>query len=596
MGGSAWFTVGLTVSLVGLMAFTRLAPDVVLVGGVTLLMLLGILDPDQALRGLSNEGMVSVGALYVVVTGLRDTGAVAWLVQRFFGRPRTLVGAQTRLMAPVIVMSAFLNNTPVVAMLIPAVSDWAKRFRLPASKLMIPLSYAAILGGTCTLIGTSTNLVVHGLMLDNKLPGLSMFEIGWVGLPCALVGLAYVLVFGRWLLPDRASSVSRFSDPRQYTVEMLVPPGSPLADKSIEQAGLRHLPGTFLIEIDRDGSILAAVEPTEVLRQGDRLIFAGVVESVVDLLKLRGLEPATDQVFKLDSPRRDRCLIEAVVSTSCPLVGRTIREGRFRNAYDAVVIAVARDGERIRRKIGDIALRPGDTLLLEAHPAFVEQHRNSRDFLLVSPLEGSNPPRHERAPIALAILAGMVLLVTLEVMSLLKAAFLAAGLMLLTRCCSSREARRGVDWQVLIVIAASFALGTALETTGAAKAIASGVISLGAGHPWAALAVVYGVTMLFTELITNNAAAVLIFPIALATSRELGVSFQPFAVAIMMAASASFSTPIGYQTNLMVYGPGGYRFTDYFRVGIPLNLTLWAICAALIPWIWPFLPATGGGH
>jgi di/tricarboxylate transporter len=595
MGGSAWFTVGLTVSLVGLMAFTRLAPDVVLVGGVTLLMLLGILDPDQALRGLSNEGMVSVGTLYVVVTGLRDTGAVAWLVQRFFGRPKTLVGAQTRLMAPVIVMSAFLNNTPVVAMLIPAVSDWAKRFRLPASKLMIPLSYAAILGGTCTLIGTSTNLVVHGLMLDNKLPGLSMFEIAWVGIPCALVGLAYVLVFGRWLLPDRASSVSRFSDPRQYTVEMLVPAGSPLADKSIEQAGLRHLPGTFLIEIDRDGTILAAVEPTETLRQGDRLIFAGVVESVVDLQKIRGLEPATDQVFKLDSPRRDRCLIEAVVSTSCPVVGRTIREGRFRNAYNAVVIAVARDGERIRRKIGDIALRPGDTLLLEAHPAFVEQQRNARDFLLVSPLEGSNPPRHERAPIALAILAGMVLLVTLEVTSLLKAAFLAAGLMLLTRCCSSREARRGVDWQVLIVIAASFALGTALETTGAAKAIASGVISLAAGHPWAALAVVYGVTMLFTELITNNAAAVLIFPIALATSRELGVSFQPFAVAIMMAASASFSTPIGYQTNLMVYGPGGYRFTDYFRVGIPLNLMLWAICSALIPWIWPFLPTTGGG-
>ncbi len=595
MGGSAWFTVGLTVSLVGLMAFTRLAPDVVLVGGVTLLMLLGILDPDQALRGLSNEGMVSVGTLYVVVTGLRDTGAVAWLVQRFFGRPKTLVGAQTRLMAPVIVMSAFLNNTPVVAMLIPAVSDWAKRFRLPASKLMIPLSYAAILGGTCTLIGTSTNLVVHGLMVDNKLPGLSMFEIGWVGLPCALVGLAYVLVFGRWLLPDRASSVSRFSDPRQYTVEMLVPAGSPLADKTIEQAGLRHLPGTFLIEIDRDGTILAAVEPTETLRQGDRLIFAGVVESVVDLQKIRGLEPATDQVFKLDSPRRDRCLIEAVVSTSCPVVGRTIREGRFRNAYNAVVIAVARDGERIRRKIGDIALRPGDTLLLEAHPAFVEQQRNARDFLLVSPLEGSNPPRHERAPIALAILAGMVLLVTLEVTSLLKAALLAAGLMLLTRCCSSREARRSVDWQVLIVIAASFALGTALETTGAAKAIASGVISLAAGHPWAALAVVYGVTMLFTELITNNAAAVLIFPIALATSRELGVSFQPFAVAIMMAASASFSTPIGYQTNLMVYGPGGYRFTDYFRVGIPLNLMLWAICSALIPWIWPFLPATGGG-
>jgi di/tricarboxylate transporter len=493
-------------------------------------------------------------------------------------------------MVPVIGMSAFLNNTPVVAMLIPAVTDWARRYQLSASKLMIPLSYAAILGGTCTLIGTSTNLVVQGLLLKGGMRGISMFEIGWVGVPCALAGLAYMLTIGRWLLPERLPAVSQFSDPRQYTVEMLVKPGSTLVGQSIERAGLRQLPGMFLIELDRDGTIIPAVEPTEELRVGDRLVFAGVVESVLDLQKIRGLEPATDQVFKLKSPRRERCLIEAVVSTSCPLVGQTVREGRFRSSYNAVVIAVARDGERVKKKIGDIVLRAGDTLLLEAHPSFANQHRNSRDFLLVSPLEGSSPPRHDRAPIALAILTAMVLVVSLEWMTMLNAAMLAAGLMILSRSVSGREARRSVDWSVLIVIAASIALGRALETTGAAASIAGALISGASGHPWVTLVVIYGVTMLFTELITNNAAAVLIFPIAVATSQKLGVDIMPFAIAIMMAASASFSTPIGYQTNLMVYGPGGYRFGDYFRVGIPLNLLMWLITVSIIPWIWPFQP------
>jgi di/tricarboxylate transporter len=589
MSPQAWFTVGLIGLILYLLAFTRYSPDIVMLGGVTLLLLLNILTPEDALAGLSNEGMVTVGALYVVVAGLRDTGGVAWIVRSLFGRPRSLLGAQARLMTPVIAMSAVLNNTPVVAMLIPAVNDWARQCRFSPSKLMIPLSYAAILGGTCTLIGTSTNLVVHGLMLRTPgQRGLEMFEIGLIGVPCALAGLVYVLVFGRWLLPERLPAIRQLGDPRQYTVEMMVPAGSPLAGKSIEDAGLRHLPGMFLTEIDRDGTVLAAVAPTEVLRAGDRLIFAGVVDSVIDLRKIRGLEPATNQVFKLDAPRPERCLIEAVVATSSPAAGRTVREARFRNVYNAVIIAVARDGERIKRKIGDIVLRPGDTLLLEAHPSFVVQQRNARDFLLVSPLEGSAPTRHERAPLALAILAAMVIAVALDWISMLKGALLAAGLMVLTRCTSGREARRSVDWQVLLVIAASFALGTALEVTGAARAIAGGLISLAPGQPWVALGVVYGVTMVFTELITNNAAAVLVFPIALETSKSLGVSFLPFAVAIMMAASASFSTPIGYQTNLMVYGPGGYRFSDYFRVGIPLNLMMWALTTALVPFIWPF--------
>jgi di/tricarboxylate transporter len=334
--------------------------------------------------------------------------------------------------------------------------------------------------------------------------------------------------------------------------------------------------------------VLPAVAPQEQLLAHDRLVFVGVVESVVDLQRIRGLKPATDQVFKLDAPRSERVLLEAVVSNSCPLIGMTIRDGQFRTTYNAVVIAVARNGERIRKKIGDIILRPGDTLLLEAPPSFSEQQRNSRDFFLVSAIRGSTPPRHERVAISLAILGAMVAIVTIGLVSMLQGALLAAGAMLLTRCCSASEARASIDFQLLIVIAGAFGIGRALATSGAANVVAHTLTGWAGSNPLIALAAIYGVTMLFTEMITNNAAAVLVFPIAIATAGDLNVNPMPFVVAIMMAASASFSTPIGYQTNLMVYGPGGYRFTDYFRIGIPLNCLMWLTTVLIAPLIWPF--------
>jgi di/tricarboxylate transporter len=358
--------------------------------------------------------------------------------------------------------------------------------------------------------------------------------------------------------------------------------------QTIEAADLRHLPGAYLAEIDRDGDILPAVGPEERLRANDRLVFAGVVESMVDLQKIRGLAPATDQVFKLDAPRERRATIEAVVSDSCPLIGRTVRDGEFRSVYNAVIIAVARNGELVRRRIGDIVLRAGDTLLLEAAPAFVKAHRDSRDFFLVSNVAEGSVPRHRKAGLAVLILAGMVTAATLDLLPMLLAAVVAAGLLIATRCVDWVVAKRAIDLQVLIVIGAALGVGSALEVTGAAQTIASGVIRLAGTDPWTALVVVYLVTMLFTEMITNNAAAALVFPIALATAESLQVDFRPFAIAIAMAASASFSTPIGYQTNLMVLGPGGYRFSDYFRMGIPLNLLMWLVASLLIPRLWPF--------
>jgi len=599
----AWFLLGVLAMVLTLLIYGRGGPDIIILGGVSLLVIvdqiasivvpgrpLMILSTKDAVAGMSNQGMLTVAVMYVVVCGLTETGAVAWIGEKFLGRPRTIFGAQLRMLLPATLLSAFMNNTPLVAMFIPVVRDWCKKCRISPSKLMIPLSYAAILGGTFTLVGTSTNLVVSGLWQATGRAPLHFFEIAWLGVPAAIIGLIYLMVAVHWLLPERKPVLSVQEDPRSYTVEMLVDAAGPLVGKTIEQAGLRNLPGLFLAEIERGESMLVAVGPQEILAGNDRLVFVGVVESVVDLQKIRGLKPATNQVTKLSEPRPNRLLVEAVVSNSSPLVGRTVKEGNFRSVYNAVVIAAARNGERLLGKIGDIKLKIGDTLLLEAPPVFAEQQRDSRDFFLVSTIEGSHPLRHERATAALVILVGMIVLATMGErfgLGMLHAAVIAAGAMLFTRCCTGSQARRAVDWQVLVVIAASLAMGKALETTGAAKALAHGMVAAAQGDAWLTLALVYCATMVLTELITNNAAAVLIFPLADAAATQLGADFKPFAFTVMMAASASFSTPIGYQTNLMVMGPGGYHFSDYLRIGIPLNLLMWLTTVTVAPLVWP---------
>ncbi|MEL6402605.1 MAG: SLC13 family permease [Cyanobacteria bacterium J06626_4] len=589
LGWQGWLTLSLITVAFGLNAVTALPAEIVFLGAVAILYVSGVLSTPAALNGFSNDGMVTVGVLYFVVTGLQQTGALEWVSQQVLGLPKRRFTTYVRLTVPVMLLSGFLNNTPVVAMFIPVVSDWCRKLRISPSKLMIPLSYASIFGGLCTLIGTSTNLVVSGLLIEaTDHPGLGIFDVTPVGLPCAIAGLVYLFVGQRWLLPTRKPVMGERDDMRQYTVEMVVAPRSPLAGKTVEQAGLRHLPGLYLAEIARGAQILPAVSPRETLREDDQLIFVGIVDSIVDLHRLRGLNPATDQVFKLDTPRTERRLIEAVVSNTCSLVGQTIRQGRFRSRYNAVVLAVARNGERLQGKIGDIRLRPGDTLLLETHPQFLERQRVSSDFYLVSDLPDSEPRRHAKAPIAIVILSLMVVLAGLGWLSMLKAAVLAAVLMLVTGCCSPTRALQSIEWSVLLVIAAALGLSEAMQVTGTAEAIAETLLSVVGSTPFLALAVIYGVTSLLTELITNNAAAALMFPIALSVAQTLGVSYMPFVIAIMISASASFSTPIGYQTNLMVYGPGGYKFTDFMRIGIPLNLLFWTMTVFIAPLFYPF--------
>jgi len=588
MSWQAWYTLAVVAACFGALSLSRAATDMIMIGGVMLLLVAGVLTPAEALSGMSNEGMVTIGMLYIVTSGVQETGAMTGILARLLGRPRSLGVAQLSLMAPVAAASAFLNNTPLVAMFIGAVSDWAKKNHIAPSKLMIPLSYAAVIGGTTTLIGTSTTLIINGMLI--KYTGhqsLGMFDIAVVGVPLVCAVIAFVWLTSRWLLPDRKSAVAQMENSRSYIVEMLVDADSPLVGRTIEEAGLRHLPGLFLMEIERGANSLPAVSPHERLEARDRLIFTGLTESIVDLQKIRGLTPATDQVFKLRAGG-ERCLVEAVVSDSCPLVGQTVREGRFRTHYNSAVIAVARNGEQLHQKIGDIKLRPGDTLMLLTHPAFVERQRNSRDFYLVSTVANSRQLRHEKAGVALAIIATMVVAVTLGWTSILTASMMAAAAIIITGCTNSGTARRAVNWQVLLTIAAALAIGKALEKSGAAQHIAAQISTLGVGDPWLALVAVYVITVLFTELITNIAAAALMFPIAIATAQALGVDFMPFVIAVLFAASASFATPIGYQTNLMVMGPGGYRFADYLRAGIPVSILVGIISLSLIPIFWHF--------
>ena len=583
-------TLGVVVAAIIAMILSRYGPDLILLAGLTVLMVLGIVPSDVAVSGFASEGLIAVAVLFIVAEGLGQTGAISHLIQKMLGLPKSRVAALLRLMLPTATMSAFLNNTPVVAVMLPVLDDWSKKCQLAVSQLLMPLSFATILGGLCTVLGTSTTVVVNGLVSDAGLKPLSLFEPGLVGLPCCVVGIIYILSTSKILLPDRMPASEQFDNPREYTIEMLVEPSSPLVGKTIEEAGLRHLPGMYLMEIERDGHLIPAVAPTEVLNSGDRLVFVGVVESVVDLQKLQGLNPATDQVFKLDSPRSERCLIEAVASNSCPVIDTTIREARFRTRYNAVVIAVSRNGQRLRTKIGDIKLQAGDTLLLEAHTSFVEVQRNSRDFYLVSRVENSTPLRHDKAWIAQTVLIGLVLLNTVFQWKILPSAMLSAVILILTGCVKPAEARASIDWSVLITIAAGIGIGEAMkaEYSNAGPFVAMYLTQFAQNEPIVALTIVYGITMVFTNLITAKAAATLIFPIAISTAAAVDADPMPFIVAVMIAAAASFATPVGYQTNLMVQGPGGYRYADYIRFGGPLSILLWLVSVLVIPFWWEF--------
>lgn len=617
MTWQAWFTLILVAVIFVAMAKDIAAPDVLLLGGTIVLALVGIISPKEAFAGFANEAMLLVGALFVVVAALRETGAMDAIGSKMLGNAKTAQGAMLRMAAWINSVMLFMNNTSIVAMLLPVITDWCRKNRVSPSKLLIPLSFLTVLRGMTTLLGTSTNLVVNGFLKEewqplheaadkagtlaqpavqahlNALRPVGLFEITPLGIACCAAGTFYMILAAPRLLPDRKGVVETLTEAaREYLVDMQILPGSRLVGQTVETAGLRALPGLFLIEIARRDKVIAPVNPDELLREGDRLTFTGVVESIRDLERIPGLVAAADEGYETNpAARRGRRLCEAVISSRSPLLGQTIRAADFRALYNAAVVAVHRGGERLQGRVGDIRLRAGDTLLMQTGAHFARAHRNDQDFILISDVEESEPVRHDRAALALGLLGLLiVLLVTAEKwINPTVAAFLVAGAMVATRCISTARARESVDWQTLISIAASFGIGTALSNSGAAEAIAKLVVgATGQWGPVAVLAAIYFLTVLFTELITNNAAAALMFPFGIAVATQMGVSPRPFAIAIMFSASLAFATPIGYQTNLMVYAPGGYKFSDFTRIGLPLNIILWIICVALIPFLWPF--------
>ncbi len=591
MTGAGIFTIIVVLGMLVALALEVLAPDVILFISLAILFLTGILTPQEAFIGFSNQGMLTVGILFIVAYAAQSSGILEVFAGRVMGKGHGLRRSLLRMIVPVSAMSAFLNNTPVVAMFTPAVRDWAKARGFSPSKFLIPLSYASIFGGVCTLIGTSTNLVVNGLLQQELDRSLTLFELAWVGLPIAIVGTLYLVLIGHRLLPDHNDPVEDLKETgREYLVTMEVREGCPLVDQKVAEAGLRNLQGLFLAEIVRNGESIGPVKPTDRIRLGDGLVFTGLVNSILQLQKI-------DQLIPLDEPRLYHDLrqsgqgriIEAVVSRASPMLGRTIKEGNFRARYNAVVLAVHRNGVRISAKIGDIVLKPGDTLLILGSDDFLKTWNRSREFYMLSKVSDVPVVDRFKATVAVVSLAAMILLAGLGILSIFKAAILAASVLLLTRTVTPTEARRSIEMNVLIVIACAFGISKALDKTGAATYIAQSIIgAVQIMGPLGVLGAIYLVTSMLTEVITNNAAAALVFPIAISAAAQVNADPMPFVIAVAVGASAAFSTPFGYQTNMIVYGPGGYRFRDFVKVGLPLNIIIMIVALLIIPRIWHF--------
>jgi len=378
-------TLAVVCGVLVLLTSSRLETDVVLVGAMIVLTLLGILQPDQALQGFASNGVMTIAALYIVVAGLRETGAMAWISRWVLGRPRSLLVAQSKLMFVTSALSAVVNNTPVVALFIPVAQEWSSRFGYSISKLLLPMNHLVILAGMCTLVGTSTNLIVNSLLVKTVPDsGLSLFSLAWIGVPLTLIGFVYTLIAARWLLPDRQSPVEQLQNAREYSVEARVKPNGPLVGRSIAEVGLRSMRFAYVLEISRGDRLLAAVGPDEVLQGNDRVTFVGVVDAVNELRRIPGLLIAEDQTYQLNLRHAQRCLVELVLSPASPLIGQTVREAGFRSTYSAAIVSISREGARLEGKLGDVRLRPGDTLLVETDQGFVERHKYNRDFLLVS--------------------------------------------------------------------------------------------------------------------------------------------------------------------------------------------------------------------
>ena len=581
-------TLVVLVGMVAVLARDAAAPSFIVLGAVVALLVAGVVTPVQAFSGFSNPAPITVAALFVVSRAVDKTRALQPFVGLALGAGGSPGGTLARLLVPTAAASAFLNNTPIVAMIVPQVTTWAQRGGQAPSRYLMPLSFAAILGGMVTLVGTSTNLVVSGLLVEAGEAPLRMFELSPVGLPIAGLGVLAILVLAPVLLPERrAARDDLTTDTREFVVRMTVRAGGPLAGRTVERGGLRNLDGVFLVEIRRPDETIAPVPPQVVLHGGDALTFVGRADAVLDLQSTRGLVSSEQKhVAAFDVARQ--AFFEAVLGPGSPLVGRTLKEAGFRGEYQGAVVAIHRAGRRVADKLGGVRLRMGDTLLVLAGPDFEPRWRDRGVFLLVSRIGAVTPAATRQTPLVLGVVAAMVLAAATGMLPILSAALLGAFGLVAAGVLTPVEARQAVNLDVIVVIAGAFGLAAALEASGLAAAGAQLLVAtLGAWGSAGALLGIVLATVALGSIMTNNAAAVLMFPIAMSTAAGLGLEPRPFAIAVAVAASASFLTPMAYQTNIMVYGPGGYRFRDYVRFGLPLTVLVVVGAVVLVPLVGP---------
>lgn len=581
------YTLFLFLLLTFLLVKEILSPEISIFSVLLLLLIGDIISVKEAFSGFSNEGMLTIGLLFAVSGALQATGVlntfINWVLKGSLNHGvKSVMG---RLLLPIAILSAFLNNTPIVAMIISPVKNWAERNNLPASKFLIPISYATIMGGMCTLIGTSTNLIVNGLMLENGYQGFGFFELTYIGLPVTLFGLIYLILWGSKLLPEAGSLVKEFSkSSRDYVIELKVRPNCSFTGMSIEEAGLRHLKGLYLFQIERNHKIIGQVPPNEIIKVDDRLFFTGLPETILELQKTPGLEIIEDFEFDLKNYDSDKLkYYEVVVSNSSPFNNLKIKDSNFREKYNAVIIAIHRNGGRIREKIGNIEIKTGDTLLLLSDKQFKNQWYDSRDFLLISELTGVYSKPRWHAFFATFVFILSLALSIIGLIPLISAVGIAAVVLVLAGTLSKENVINSIDWKVLLIIASSFGIAIAMEKTGVGGFFADIILSVSGNFGIIGILTgIYVVTAIYTNFITNNTAAVLMFPIAFSIAQSMNLDIHPLAVAIAIGASSSFATPISYQTNLMVYGPGGYKFKDFLRVGLPLQVIVLLIAIPII--------------
>lgn len=548
----------------------KLPGDVLSYAIIALLLLSGAMSIEQTLSCFSATSVVLIGVLSVVSAGLIHSGVLHWLVRHVMGTPRNQLTALVRLMLPVGASSAFLNNATVVTMFIPVVKMWSRKLSLQPSKLLIPLSYAATIGGMCTIFGTPANLVIAHYYQEHMGVSMPLFANLVPGLICLAASIMCLIILRNWL-PKRKSPEESFECSTDYTVELVVPAQCPWVGETVKDAGLLDVRGGHLLEIVRfDREIISPVPADEFILGNDHLVYTGRINDILELKSSHGLVNANHLVFSTKDQQRDRKLQLATVDTESPLIGQRLEDSDFETHNHVVLVAIARDGQRLTTIPRETALMPGDTLLLEGPRLAAENFVGSLNFFDSIAL----PRQDHRTLVSSLIILVMVLLSSTGVMPLIKSAFLAAVLMYITGCCSTMQLQQSINWKLIMSFAGSVCLGNAMDVTGLTTHISDALMMMGHHNLLISLIVLCTSASLLTEFISNTAAAAIFAPIAISVATMLGVNPLIYCTAIMVAINCSFATPMGNETNLIIYGPGGYRFADFLRIGIPMNIVM----------------------